>query len=166
MTLDMPMLGATLMFDDGVSATRLDSVLTLTNAKKLACIFMALPTSSDLGLEVAFVVPPNYSSAPVIAIRGVLSGTPANTLAFGVQQLSRAVSESIDTAYEAEDLANNSTWTGYVDEDPYEETITLTPAAAYVAGDIILIKFSRDESVDDTTFDFLLLDLRFQYTES
>jgi hypothetical protein len=83
-----------------------------------------------------------------------------------VQQLSRDDSEAIDTAYEAEDLANNSTWTGYVDEDMYEETIALTPAAAYQAGDTVFLRFFRDDSVDDTTFDFLLLDLSFQYTES
>jgi hypothetical protein len=166
MTVEIPILGASLMPDDGVYFSKLSAELTLTNAKEQGCYFMPYPTGSDLGLEVGFTVPQNYASAPVIVIRGILDGTPANVLAFAAQQLGRDDSEAVDTAYETEDTASNSTWTGYADEDFYEETITLTPASAYVAGDYVLLKFYRDDSADTTTFNFLLLDLLFQYTES
>ena len=165
MTIRIPILGASLMFDDGVYNSRLDSELTLANPKKQACIVMPAPTGADLGIEVAFKIPENYSGDPVLVITGVIDGTPANVLGFGAQQLSRADSEAVDTAYAAEDTASNSTWTGYADEDVYIETITITPAAAYVAGDTIYLKFYRDDSVDTQTINFLLTDLEFQYTE-
>lgn len=156
MTLEIPIMGGSLQFDSGVYPSKLTSQMSLTNVKQQGCIVMPFPTGADVGIYGSFRIPPNYASTPVIVIRGVLDGTPANVLAFGVQQLSREVSESIDTAYEAEDVANNSTWTGYTDEDEFEITITLTPAAAYVAGDTIYFYLYRDDSVDTTTFDFLL----------
>jgi hypothetical protein len=69
-------------------------------------------------------------------------------------------------AYETEDLASNSTWTGYAAEEMYEETITLTPASAYTVGDTVLLSFYRDDSVDTTTFDFLLTELAFRYSDT
>lgn len=166
MTVEFSILGPTLALDDTVYYSKLDSELALANAKEQLCVVMPFPTGSDIGFELAFPIPQNYSSSPVLVIRGVIDGTPGNTLAFGAQQLSRADSESVDAAYEAEDTASNNAWGGYVDEDMYEETITLTPAAAYVAGDTILLKFYRDDNVDTTTWNFLLTDLLFQYTES
>lgn len=142
------------------------ALLTLANPKLQDCMVMEFPTGSDIGLETSVEVPQGYVGSPVLVIRGVLDGTPANVLAFAVQQLSRADSESIDTAYETEDIASNSTWTGYADEDYYVETVTLTPASPYVAGDIILIKLDRDDNVDTTTFNFLLTHLGFQYSDS
>ena len=149
-----------------VHPSTLASELSLTNSKLTPVMVMEYPTGSDIGVELQFVVPQNYANSPVLVIKGVLDGTPANVLAFGVQQLSRADSESVDTAYESEDLANNSTWTGYADEDMYEETITLTPTSAYVPGDTVFMKVYRDDSVDTTTFNFLLTDLIFQYSDS
>lgn len=140
--------------------------LTMTNAKDQDCLMMEFPTGSDIGISVMFTIPQNYAGSPVLVIKGILDGTPANVLAFGAQQLGRDDSEAVDTAYETEDLANNSTWTGYADEDMYEETITLTPASAYVAGDTVFLFFYRDDSVDDTTFNFLLTDLLFQYSDT
>lgn len=166
MTVQIPILNHTLSYDAGVYPSKLGSQMALTNAKTQMCTVMPFPTGSDVGVELAFTIPQNYSSAPVLVIRGILDGTPANALAFGAQQVSTASSETADVAYETEDLANNSTWTGYTDEEMYEETITLTPASAYVAGDVVFLKFYRDDSVDTTTFDFLLLDLLFQYTEA
>lgn len=167
-TFQLPILGAALGLDTSgdIYPSTLNVEMALTNAKLQTCIVMEFPTGSDIGFELAFNIPQNYAGSPVLVIRGVLDGTPANVLAFGAQQLSRADSESVDTAYEAEDLASNSTWTGYADEDMYEETITLTPASAYVAGDTVLLKFYRDDSVDTTTFNFLLLDLLFQYSDT
>jgi hypothetical protein len=140
--------------------------MTLTNAKLQACVVMEFPTGSDIGIETSFVIPQNYVDTPVLVIRGILNGTPASVLAFGAQQLSRDDSETVDAAYEAEDLASNSTWTDYAIEEMYEETITLTPAAAYVAGDTVFLSFYRDDSVDTTTFDFLLTDLLFRYNDA
>ena len=166
MTIQIPILNHTLSYDSGVYPSKLSSELTLTNGKTQICTVMPFPTGSDLGLEVAFTIPQNYSADPVLVIKGVLDGSPANVLAFAAQQLSRDDSEAVDTAYEAEDTASNSTWTGYADEDMYEETITLTPASAYQAGDTVFLKFYRDDSADTTTFNFLLTDLLFQYTEA
>ena len=165
MTIQISIMG---MFspDTGVYLSKLTSQLSLTNVKTQFCWVFPYPTGSDLGGELAFVVPQNYSSAPVIVIKGVIDGTPANTFGVGAQQLSRANSESIDTAYETQDLASNATWTGYINEDMYEISITLTPASAYVAGDTVFVKLYRDDSVDSTTWDFLVTDILFQYTES
>lgn len=167
-TLQMPILGATLGLDASgdIFPSTLDTQMTLTNAKLQQCIVMEFPTGSDIGFELSFTVPQNYVGSPVLVIKGVLDGTPASVLAFGAQQLSREDSESVDTAYEAQDLAENSTWTGYADEDMYEETLALTPAAAYVVGDTIFLWFFRDDSQDTTTFDFLLTDLLFQYSDA
>lgn len=166
-TLQMSIFGR---FQPDVSGDVYPSILnvelTMANAKLIDCMVMEYPTGSDIGGELAFTVPQNYVGSPVLVIRGVLDGTPANVLAFGAQQLSRADSESVDAAYEAEDTASNSTWTGYADEDMYEETITLTPAAAYLPGDMVFTDFYRDDSVDTTTFNFLLTDLLFQYSDT
>lgn len=167
-TFQLPILGMTLGLDASgdIYPSILNVEMTLTNAKLQQCIVMEYPTGSDIGFEVAFTVPQNYAGTPVLVIKGVLDGAPANVLAFGAQQLSRDDNEAVDTVYEAEDTASNSTWTDYADEDMYEETITLTPAAAYVVGDTVLLKFYRDDSVDTTTFNFLLTDLLFQYADS
>ena len=169
-TFEMPILGASFMPDTSgdVYPSKVSIELTLTNAKDQGCVMMEYPTGSDIGFSVSFTIPtsPPYAGSPVLVIKGILDGTPANVLAFGAQQLSRADSELVDTAYEAEDLAENNTWTGYVDEDMYEETLALTPASAYVAGDTVFLWFFRDDSEDTTTFNFLLTDLLFQYSDT
>lgn len=166
MTVEIPILNNTIAFDSEVYPSSLATEFSLTNAKNQIGIVMPYPTGSDLGLEGAFSIPSDYSSSPVLVIRAAIDGTPANTLAFGCQQISVDNSETIDVAYETEDLVNNSTWTGYADKDLIELTITLTPAAAYQPGDLVLFKFYRDDSVDTTTFNIVLLDLLFQYTEA
>ena len=160
MTLEFSILNSNLMFDDGVYPSRLDSELALTNDKDQACVVLPFPTGADLGISGAFNIPQNYASTPVLVARMVIDGTPANVLGIGAQQL------SVDAAYEAEDTASNSTWTGYADEDLIEMTIALTPAAAYVAGDTVLFRFYRDDSVDTQTINVLLMDLLFRYTET
>lgn len=167
-TLYKPILGSTLGLDVSgeVYPSKLSIELTMTNAKDQDCIVMEFPTGSDIGFSLSFDVPAGYVGSPALLIKGVLDGTPANVLAFGAQQLSRADSEAVDTAYEAEDLANNSDWTGYADEDMFEIAITLTPASAYVVGDTVFLWFFRDDSVDDTTFNFLMQHLFFQYSDT
>lgn len=166
MAIAFDILGSSLMPDVGVYISRLDSELTLTNAKKQACLVMPYPNGADIGFEVSFIVPENYASSPVIRIQGVIDGTPANTFGVGIQLLERALSDAVDTAYEAEDTANNATWTGYADEDEYYIDVTLTPSAAFTAGKEVYLKIYRDDSVDTTTWNFLLTHLMFRYTPS
>src|SRR3990167_2767819 len=123
MTIDIDVLNANLMFDDGVYPSRLDSELSLTNDKDQACIVLPFPAGADLGLSGVIHIPQGYSSTPVLVMRAVLDGTPANVLGIGAQQVSVDDSESVDVAYEAEDTASLSTWTGYADEDIVELTI-------------------------------------------
>ena len=145
----------------------LESAMTLGTAVfgTLLGMTMLAPTGSDIGFYGKFNIPQNYSGTPVLIIRGAI-GEAANTLGFGFQQLGRADSEAIDTVLEAEDVDSNSTWTGYAAEDVYEETIAITPAAAYVSGDEVLFFFFRDDSVDDQTGEFHLTGLFFQYSDA
>jgi hypothetical protein len=152
--------------DVGVYLSKLTSQMSLTNVKNQFCWVLPFPTGADLGGELSFTVPQNYSSTPVLRVVGVIDGTPANTFGIGAQLLQVAASATIDAAYEAEDTASNSTWTGYADEEMYTLSITLTPSGAFVAGNTVFIKFFRDDSVDTTTWDFLMVDLLFSYTEA
>ena len=154
------------MPDVGVSLSKLTSQMSLTNIKNQLCYVMVFPNGADLGGELSFTIPQNYSADPVIILKGVIDGTPANTFGAGLQQIALTNSETIDAAYETEDLANNATWTGYADEEMYSISITPTPASAYVAGDTVFMRVFRDDSVDDTTWDFLMTDIIFQYTEA
>lgn len=166
MTVELNILNQLLMFDSGVYVSRLDRELSLTNAKKQACIVMPFPTGADLGFEVGFQVPQNYASSPVIRLWGVIDGSPANVLGVGAQLLERNASETVDAAYETEDIANNSTWTGYADEELYFIDITLTPSAAFTPGRMVFIKIFRDDNVDTQTINFLLIAALFRYTEA
>ncbi len=168
-THEIGILGAMTAPDDSgdVFQEPLETALALgtVDLGELLCMTMLAPTGADIGLYGKFNIPQNYAGTPVLVIRGVI-GEAANTLAFGVQQLGRGDSESIDTALEAEDTASNATWTGYAAEDLYEETITLTPAAAYAAGDEVFFFFYRDDSVDTQTGEFHLTGLFFQYSDT
>lgn len=166
MTQQVSIFNHTLNPDVGVYVSKLTSQMSLTNVKNQNCLVLPFPTGADLGFEVLFTVPSNYSSTPVLVFRGIIDGTPANTFGIGAQLLQVDVSETIDAAYEAEDTASNATWTGYADEEEYELAITLTPSAALVAGRTVYIKAYRDDSVDTQTIDFLLTNLLFRYTEA
>jgi hypothetical protein len=167
MTIEISVLNHTLGFDDGVFVSRLGSELTLTNAKEQLCIVMPTPSGGgDLGFEVEFAIPLNYSSSPVLRLWGVIDGTPSGTFGVGAQLLERNISESVDAAYEAEDTASNATWTGYAAEEYYYIDITLTPGTAFTGGRRLLLRIYRDDNVDTDVFPFLLTDALFQYTES
>lgn len=131
----------------------------------LRVLTMLAPTGSDIGVYGSFTIPQDYVDTPIIVIRGVIAEA-ANVLGFGFQQISRADSEAFDTAFEVEDLASNSDWTGYAAEDMYEETIVPTPAAAWVAGDEIMFFAFRDDSVDDQTGAFHATSLRLRYNDA
>jgi len=167
-THQIPMLGENLNYDNSgdVFPSILDIELSLTNAKLQSCIVMQFPTGTDPAIEGKFVVPQNYAGTPVAVIKCILDGTPANILAFGLQQVSVDDSETVDVAYEAEDLVSNSTWTGYAVEEQIELTITITPAAAYLPSDEVYWRLFRDDSVDTTSYNILLTSLMFQYSDT
>ena len=165
---DLPILNHSVLPDDSneVYPCVLNNEMTLTNAKKQIGIMFEGTLTQDIGIELNFSIPQNYAGTPVLVIQGIIDGTPANVLGFAVSQLGRDASENIDTAYETEDTNSNSTWTGYVDKDPYEMTITITPASAYAVGDIVFMKFVRDNSADTATFNFILTGLFFRYSDT
>ena len=167
-TFEMPILGASFMPDTSgdIYPSKVSIELSMTNAKDQGCVMMEFPTGSDIGFSCLFTIPQNYAGTPVLMIKGIIDGSPANVMAFGAQQLGRDDNENVDTAYETEDLAENNDWTDYVDEDMYEETLALTPASAYVAGDTVFLWFFRDDDQDTTTFNFLLTDLLFRYSDT
>lgn len=169
-THEIPILGFSTLPDSSGNVFFQDiETLVATAAANLAMLGFAMPDpgAADEGLFGKLNIPQNYVGTPVLVIRGILNGTPANTLAFGLQQTGGiASSETVDVAFETEDLASNAVWTGFVDEDLYEETITITPGSDYVAGDEVFFKFFRDGSVDDATFEFVLTGLFLRYNDS
>jgi len=108
------------------------------------------PTGSDIGVHGTFQVPPEYVDTPKIVIRMAIAEA-ASILAFGCQFIAIADSEAFDVAFDTEDLVNKSSWTTYAAEDILELVIDLTPAAAFVAGDIVNFFGYRDDSVDTQT---------------
>lgn len=143
----------------------LDVLLTMANAKDDIGFSWAFPTGSDIVASFDFRIPSDFVGTPVLLIEYVIDGTPAAILAFGMQQVAVDVSETVDVAYETEDLANNSDWTGFADEDLNEETITITPSVAYTSGQKVFATVFRDDSVDTSTFDIILTGLWFQYSD-
>ena len=167
-THDIPILGANTAPDASgeVFFEPLESAMTLGTAVfgTTLGLTMLAPTGTDIGVYGKFNIPQNYVGTPVLVIRGAI-GQAASTLAFGIDFIAREDSEAIDTAYTDTDLANNATWTGYVAEDMYEETITLTPAAAFVVEDEVFFFLYRDDSVDTQTGEFHLTGLFFRYND-
>ncbi len=169
-THEIPILGAFTEPDSSGSVffEPAEVALTLGTAALgtlLVCTMQAPGGGGDVGLYGKFNIPQNYNGTPVLVIRGVI-GEAANVLGFGITQLGRDDSEAFDTAQEAEDLANNADWTGYVAEDVYEETIALTPAAAYVAGDEVFFNFYREDGADTQTGEFHLTGLFLRYADA
>lgn len=152
--------------DSGVYLAKLNTQVSLTNDKAQFCYVLPAPTGADLGGSFVLIVPQNYSSTPVVRVIGVIDGTPANVFGIGCQFIQIAAAATIDVAYEAEDTASNSTWTGYADEEVYTLSITLTPSSAFTPGSLVLGRFYRDDSVDTQTIDFLMVDLIFEYTQT
>lgn len=148
-----------------VYPSTMNAEMALTNVKYIPVMVMAYPTSGDVGTAFVFRIPENYVGTPALKIYGILDGTPANVLAFGASHIAVADTETTDVAYDTDDLVNISSWTGYSDEDLIVLTISLTPASAYVVGDVIFLRVYRDDSVDTTTFNFLLLGVDFQYSD-
>jgi hypothetical protein len=142
------------------------SLGTATLGTLLGITMQAPAGAGDDGLYGNFTVPQNYVGTPVLVIRGYI-GEAANSLGFGISyQPALADSESLEQAFDTEDVVTNATWTGYAAEDLYEETISLTPAAAFVAGDIVNFFFFRDDSGDNQTGEFHLASLALRYSDA
>lgn len=122
----------------------------------------------DHGGAGVFTLPADYVGSPVLRIRGIIDGTPANNLAFGFAAKKLADSEAYDAALGTEDVANNGTWTGYADEDVYEETITLTNfASGLAANDEVDFHFYIDDSQGTPyTGAFLLTSVHLEYSDA
>ncbi len=166
-TRDMSILGASTSPDNSgdVFPEPLEQALTLGTATfgNTLGFTMLAPTGSDIGLYGKFTVPQDYVGTPVMAIKGVVA-EGANILGFGCQQVAIADDESVDQAYEAEDIASETVT--HTAEDVYEQTITLTPGAAYQPGDEVFFFLYRDDSVDTQTGEFHLTGLFFRYSDA
>jgi hypothetical protein len=165
-TFQMSILNHSLNFDSGVYPSTMAAEMSLTNSKATQVIVLPYPTGSDLGLMGVFTLPQNYVGSPVFVARYIIDGTPANTLGVAAQQITVAAAATADVAYETEDTASNATWTGYADEEVASISVTITPTATYTAGNQVWWYFYRDDSVDDTTWNALLVDLIFQYADA
>ena len=130
-------------------------------ARDQRCLVMPNPAADD-GCEGVFMVPDDYSSAPVLRIVGILDGAVTGNIAFGMKCLALADNEGADAAYSSEDIASAAV-TGHTIEDLYHETISLS-TPTFAAGDTVLFDFYRDDNVDTYAQQFLLLGLYFEYT--
>lgn len=167
-TIRIPIMGIGTNPDDtgNTFLDRVDNQLGgMTNVKDQLCMVMQAPAGGgDTGFHGSFKIPKNYVGTPKIIITGVLSVAVTNVLAFGMTLLGRADSESIDTAYEAEATVSNSTWTGYAIEDMIE--LSFTPTGTLAVDDTIVYYFYREDGADDSTIDFLLTSLEFEYADA
>lgn len=140
---------------------KVSNYLTLTNPKNFNCHVFEPPSGADIAVEGVFRVPDIYVSTPKVIVGGYFVGAPANTFGMGFELLGRAVSENVDTAFEAADLASESTWSGISDKDYFELVIDLTVTLAPF--DTVPYKCFRDDSVDNQSQRFLMTDLEFQF---
>ena len=152
----------------GVFRTLVKTQLSLASAPgNEICVVMSDPAGGgDAGVYGSFSVPKNYVGSPVLVIRGILDGAPTNALPFGAQMKPLANSEAYDAALGTEDTASNSTWTGYADEDVYEETITLSNVTLAVDDDVDFFFYWDDSVGSPWSGNFLLTRLALQYSDS
>lgn len=168
MATRLPILGPMTVPDEGIYLDKLANQLTLATATtrppdETMC-YVIPNLASDLGLRGHFSVPKNYSSSPVLVIRGIIDGSvDTNNLGFGIQLLGVADNESFDqdlaTGVEAAFQTNT-----YSDEDVFEETISISTTLA--ADDDVAFFFYRDDSASTWTGNALITGLFFQYTEA
>ena len=138
--------------------------LTLTNSKEHIIMVMQDPNGAgDVGFMGKVHVPKNFSSAPILVARYVIDGTPASVVAFGVKILALADSEAFDAAYGTQNLASNSNWTGYADEDVVQEKLTIADTLA--PDDDAFYLFEIDDSVHTFTGNVLVTGLFLEYSD-
>lgn len=140
---------------------------TATLGTLLGMTIQAPAGAGDCGFYGSFVVPQNYVGTPVLVIRGYVEENPGtNAIAFGISfQPALADNESLEQAFDTEDVTGAIT-TAYTAEDLLVTTITLTPAAAFVAGDVVNFFVYRDDTDDAQTGEFQLSNLSFRYNDA
>lgn len=158
--------------DAGVSPSRIANELSLTNATigNLPCWVLA-DGGSDEGVYAKVEIPKNYVGSAVLAIKGILDGTPgaSDTLGFGVTGLARADNEPVDTAFGSEDAASatiGSNGSNHANEDLYEETITLTNLGTLAVDDELYLYVYLDASGTTYAGNFLLNSIELQYADA
>lgn len=167
-TFDYPIIGPTTLPASGVWFDRVGNQIAAANeVGNQLCIVMEA-VGADEGFYGSFNVPQNYVGTPVIVVKGILDGAPgANVdLGFAIQGIAIADNESADQAYNAEDAAQDTDIDDYVDEDLYEETISLSNFGTLAAGDTALFYFIIDDSGTTYAGNFLLTDLIFRYADA
>ncbi len=166
-TLDYPILGPPLTLDALVYVQKVKNELSLANApgEELVIVLPAAATiSADTGIRGSFRVPQNYVGTPVLVVQGILDGAPTTlVIAFGVQMNPLADDEAYDAALGTQSIASDST-VSQVDEDVYEELITL--GDTFAAEDLVPFFFYIDDSVHTYTGLFLLTGLFFRYNDA
>jgi len=163
---DLPL--AVVPDDSGeVLVQQLETALTLGTAPfgQALGVTINFPTGADIGLYGAFKVPQDYAGTPRLVLEGILDQA-ASVLGIGVQFAVVADTEPTDIAFETEDVANVSTWTGYAAEDLLEIPITMTPASSLQPGDRVYFFAYRDDSVDTQTGDWHDVRAYFRYSDS
>ncbi len=167
-TIRIPIMGIGTNPDDtgNTFLDRIDNQLTMTNVKDQLCMVMNAPAGGgDTGFHGSFKIPKNFVGTPKIIVTGIIDGTPASTMGFGMTLLGRADTESIDTAYESEATVTKGTdWTGYSDESMIE--LSFTPTGTLAVDDTIVYFFYREDGADDSTINFLLTSLEFEYSDA
>lgn len=146
----------------------INTQLSMTNTKKQMVIVMQDPNGAgDKGFEGSFTIPEDYVGTPRFEVKYVLDGAPGSSVVgFGVQQGMVDEAATVDAAYEAEDVASNSTWTGYADEELVTEVITITPTATWAAGKAVDYKFFIDDSAHTYTGNVLIKHLNLLYADA
>ncbi len=146
----------------------LDNVIGMTNPKRTPCMVFGIPAAADISTELGFRIPQTYVDTPVLVIDGFVHTNEAQTLALGVQTEASSIAsdETGDVAYGTEDVITQA-MTGIADEDYLVQTISLTPATGYTAGEWINLKFFRDESADTcTTILYCVTGLYFRFNDA
>lgn len=167
-THDLPILGAMTAPDSSgkVFFQTLEAAETIGTGvfDTLQVLTIQAPAAAgDVYVYGKFNIPQNYVGTPVLVIRGIL-GEAANVLGFGLQVLHLDDNDTVDAAWEAEDV-NSETISGYAAEDMYEQTITITPVD-FSVGHEIFFRFFREDGADTQTGEFHLTGLFFRYNDA
>lgn len=164
-TARLPILGAFTMPDDGAFFAPIKTILTLGSAPgNESCLVLDCDPASDIGVSGKFPIPKNYSADPVLAIQGIIDGTPANNIHSGFRMLGRSGVEDYNVALEAEDISTLDISSGFTDEGLFTDTIALTVTVAI--DDAVSFHYFIDASpATPFTGNALITGLFFQYTK-
>lgn len=123
-------------------------------------------TSSDeFAFWGPFALPDNYDGGDFSAVFywTAAGGSAAQTVAWGIQILTLANDDPIDTAWGTADVQSD-TWIANGDIHKSAELTGVTPTGNGGAGDICIVRVHRDVSADDLSGDARLLSVKLTYT--